>query len=151
MQVARKRNWSIYDFLQDTPSKTCKNSNVSPKLKNTRAAKIPLCWQRCSFNLNDSKKVAIFGSRVNFPLVSLSISFLPPSPPLLSFTIYNGGVSSVAEERLSSVRLTPSSSLLKQFDYFTKQCLSLPLTDALLSMRSCNKICNCRAFKPFRK
>ena len=77
--------------------------------------------------------------------------FLPPSPPLLSFTIYNGGVSSVAEERLSSVRLTPSSSLLKQFDYITKQCLSLPLTDALLSMRSCNKICNCRAFNPFRK
>ena len=47
-------------FLQDTPSKTCKNSYVLPKLKNTRAAKIPLCGQRCSFNFNDLKKSGNF-------------------------------------------------------------------------------------------
>ena len=71
---------------------------LSPKLKNTRAAKIPLWCQKCGN----------FWLSVNFPLTSMSI--VPPtlslSPPLLSFTIYNRGVSSAAEERLSSVRLT---------------------------------------------
>ena len=71
-------------FIQDTPSKTCKNSKCSPKLKNTRAAKIPLC----AGSFRGLKNVAIFWFCVNFPLASMSIVHLPLSLSPL-FELYN--------------------------------------------------------------
>ena len=68
--------------------------------------------------------------------INVNVNCSSPSfflSPLLSFTIYIRGVSSVAEERLSSVRLThlPLNNLITLQN---NACLSLLQADALLSI-----------------